>query len=93
LETGGRRLSRRQWKTAKLATIVAKTQSKPRFNLGFLTRACVGVLAFVVSDNVLQYNFYMTIVGLFFVQLVTIAFIGKSQASVERGETEKWQNT
>lgn len=79
-----------QWKTAKLAQLVARTQSKPRFNLGFLTRATIGVFAYVLAERVLHYNFYMTIAGLFFVQLVAIAFIGKPKPSVERGENETW---
>jgi ATP synthase protein I len=79
-----------QYKTSKLASIVANTGNKPRFNLGFLTRASIGVLAFVVSNEVLHYNFYMTIAGLFVVHLLTIAFIRKSQTSVERGEKETW---
>jgi ATP synthase protein I len=78
------------WKTVKLAEIVAKTASKPRFNLGFLTRACIAVLAYVISNNVFHFNFYMTIIGLIFVQLVTIVLIRKNQSIVERGEKEKW---
>lgn len=75
-----------QWKTVKFAELIAKTQAKPRFNLGFLTRASIGVLAYVVSVEVFHFNFYMTVVGLFVVQVMTIALIGKFQSSAERGE-------
>ena len=78
------------WKTVKITEFVARLGKKPRITLGFLTRASIGVLAFVIADRVLHYNFYMTIAGLFFVQLVAIAFIGKSQMTVERGDKETW---
>lgn len=78
------------WKTVKITEFVARLRQKPRITLGFLTRASIGVLAFVIAERVLHYNFYMTIAGLYFVHLVAIAFIGKSQNTVERGDKETW---
>lgn len=77
-----------EWKTTQITKAVAATGRKPRVSLGFLTRACLGLLAFVIAHDVLNYNFYMTIVGLFVVQLITIALICKATFSFERGEKE-----
>ncbi|MDF2720354.1 MAG: synthase [Paenibacillus sp.] len=82
------------WKIHQL-TDLALGKTSRKTTLGFLTRACIALLAVVVSTRTFHFNLIATLAGLFFAQLATLV-LGiittvrdkQSQPSAERGEKE-----
>ncbi|RKN78829.1 ATP synthase subunit I [Paenibacillus ginsengarvi] len=82
------------WKIYRL-TDLALGKTSRKTTLGFLTRACIVLLAVIVSTRTFQFNLIATLAGLFFVQLATLV-LGiistvrdkQSEPTVERGEKE-----
>lgn len=59
------------WKLARIGDAAA-TGRKPRSGLGFVTRACIGLLAGVVSVRMLEFNLEATAVGLIVPPMATL---------------------
>ncbi|WP_027094319.1 ATP synthase subunit I [Cohnella thermotolerans] len=59
------------WKVVRLGDAAASGR-KPRSGLGFLTRACIGLLAGVVSVRMLEFNLAATVVGLITAPMATL---------------------
>lgn len=82
------------WKIFRLTDLVLKKTNR-KTTLGFLTRACIVLLAFIVSTRTFHFNLIATLAGLFFVQLATLV-LGiittvrdkQSHPPAERGEKE-----
>ncbi|MFC5647760.1 ATP synthase subunit I [Paenibacillus solisilvae] len=80
------------WKVQRIGAKAAGQDTK-RTNLGFLTRACIGLLAVVVATEYLSFSLYGTVAGLFVAQLATLILGFRSKggsaalhSSDERGE-------
>lgn len=59
------------WKTTHLGEVVTAGR-KPRSGFGFLTRACIGLLAVVISVRYLEFNLAATAAGLTLAPLATL---------------------
>lgn len=59
------------WKLVRLGDAAASGR-KPRSGLGFLTRACIGLLAGVVSVRTLDFNLAATAAGLIVSPMATL---------------------
>lgn len=80
------------WKLARLGDAAAAGH-KPRSGLGFLTRACIGLLAGVVSVRMLEFNLASTVAGLIVPSMATLLLgiiarrrLTGGQPTDERGE-------
>ncbi|MFD0673727.1 ATP synthase subunit I [Cohnella sp. GCM10027633] len=75
------------WKTVRLGDVIVGGK-KPRSGFGFLTRACIALLAVVVSDRYLGYNPAATVVGLFTTPLATLLLSLLASRRARRGNSE-----
>lgn len=75
------------WKTVRLGDVIVGGK-KPRSGFGFLTRACIALLAVVVSDRYLGYNPAAAVVGLFTTPLATLLLSLLASRRVRRGNSE-----
>ncbi|MEQ4482082.1 ATP synthase subunit I [Cohnella silvisoli] len=80
------------WKTTRIADL-AVTGRKSRSGFGYLSRAAIGVLAAVVSVQVLHFNLAATAAGILASPLVTLLLglftirrLKDGQSNDERGE-------
>ncbi|GAA3412904.1 ATP synthase subunit I [Paenibacillus hodogayensis] len=70
-------------KTRQLADLAAQRGERKRFNLGFLTRAAMAILAVMLAYKSEQFELVTTIIGLFYGQAAlfitaAVAFFRKS---------------
>lgn len=59
------------WKLIRLGNTVVSGR-KPRSGLGFLTRACIGLLAAIISIRMLDFNPAATVAGLIVPPMATL---------------------
>jgi ATP synthase protein I len=59
------------WKTTRLGLVIT-TGKKPRSSFGFLTRACIALLAVVVSVRYMEFNLAATVIGLIVAPVATL---------------------
>ncbi|MBM7566541.1 ATP synthase subunit I [Paenibacillus sacheonensis] len=81
------------WKVQR-AGANAAAGIKRRGNLGFLTRACIGLLAAVVATRYFSFNVYGTVAGLFVAQLATLilGFRSKGRSAARHFSDERGEN-
>lgn len=81
------------WKVRQVGSYAA-AGIKKRNNLGFLTRACIGLLAAVLADRYFSFSLYGTVAGLFVAQLATLilGFIAKRNSAVRHSTDERGEN-
>jgi len=82
------------WKINRIGDAAAR-QVNRRPTLGYLTRACIGLLAVIISTRTFHFDLIATIAGLFFAQLATLvlgavanARRGNAHPAHERGDKE-----
>ncbi|RUS49164.1 ATP synthase subunit I [Cohnella sp. AR92] len=80
------------WKLVRIGDSVVSGR-KPRSGLGFVTRACIGLLAGVISVRMLEFNLAATVTGIIASPMATLVLglISRSRRSDghptdERGE-------
>jgi ATP synthase protein I len=59
------------WKINRIGDAAAR-QTKRRPTLGYLTRACIGLLAVIISTRTFHFDLVSTIAGLFLAPLATL---------------------
>ncbi|WP_192043401.1 ATP synthase subunit I [Paenibacillus lycopersici] len=81
------------WKVQRAGSYAA-AQVKRRVNLGFLTRACIALLAYVVATKYFSFSLYGTVAGLFTAQLATLllGFKAKSKPAARHSTDERGEN-
>ncbi|WP_219834458.1 ATP synthase subunit I [Paenibacillus sp. R14(2021)] len=82
------------WKVQRIGAKAAAAQSSKRNNLGFLTRACIALLAVVIATEYLSYNLYGAVAGLFVAQLATLilGFRSMSRSAARHSSDERGEN-
>ncbi|SFJ25517.1 ATP synthase protein I [Paenibacillus sp. UNC496MF] len=81
------------WKVQRIGANAAAKGSK-RNNLGFLTRACIGLLAVVVATRYFSFSVYGAVAGLFVAQLATLilGFRSKRRTAARHSSDERGEN-
>lgn len=81
------------WKVQRIGANAAVQGSK-RNNLGFFTRACIGLLAVVVATEYFSLSLIGTVIGLFVAQLATLilGFRSKSRPAASHSSDERGEN-
>ncbi|MFC4812672.1 ATP synthase subunit I [Paenibacillus sp. GCM10023250] len=81
------------WKVRRVGASAA-AGIKRRGNLGFLTRACIALLAAVMATEYFSFNLYATVAGLFVAQLATLllGFAAKGKPAVRHSTDERGEN-
>ncbi|SEN60525.1 ATP synthase subunit I [Paenibacillus sp. OV219] len=81
------------WKVQRTGAF-AVAGIKKRNNLGFLTRACIALLAAVIATRYFSFSIYGTVAGLFVAQLATLilGFIAKRNSAVRHSTDERGEN-
>ncbi|QHW32534.1 ATP synthase subunit I [Paenibacillus rhizovicinus] len=81
------------WKVQRVGAGAAEG-NKRRVNMGFLTRACIALLAYVIATRYFSFSLYGTIAGLFTAQLATLilGFKAKSKPAVRHSTDERGEN-
>lgn len=81
------------WKVRRIGANAADRGTK-RINLGFLTRACIGLLAAVVATEYFSFSVVGTILGLFVAQLATLilGFRARGGPAARHSSDERGEN-
>ncbi|SDX26446.1 ATP synthase subunit I [Paenibacillus sp. CF384] len=81
------------WKVQRVGALSAAGIQK-RHNLGFLTRACIALLAVVIATKYFSFSLYGTVAGLFVAQLATLilGFKAKRDPAVRHSTDERGEN-
>lgn len=81
------------WKVSRIGANAAARGTK-RITLGYLTRACIALLAVIVATQSLSLNLYATVAGLFVAQLATLilGFNARRKLAARHPHDERGEN-
>ncbi|GLX70119.1 ATP synthase subunit I [Paenibacillus glycanilyticus] len=81
------------WKVTKVGAVAA-AQIKKRVNLGFVTRACITLLAVVIATKTYTFQLSATVAGLFVAQLATLilGFLSRRKLMASNPTDERGEN-
>lgn len=81
------------WKVNRIGANAAARGAR-KMTLGYLTRACIGLLAVVVATRTLSFSLPATVAGLFAAQLATLVlgFLSRRRSATPNPADERGEN-